>query len=41
VWVDLSNKLHWTLNVAFGEDASRKRNANAAQNVAALNKIAL
>jgi len=37
----IENKLHWTLDVAFGEDASRKRKDNAAQNFATLNKIAL
>jgi hypothetical protein len=33
--------LHWTLDVAFSEDASRKRNGNAAQNYSILLKIAL
>ncbi len=28
----VENKLHWTLDVTFCEDASRKRNNNAAQN---------
>ncbi|MBL4861511.1 MAG: ISAs1 family transposase [Crocinitomicaceae bacterium] len=37
----VENKLHWTLDVAFGEDASRKRKGNAAQNFSTLNKIAL
>jgi len=37
----VENKLHWTLDVAFGEDASRKRKENAAQNFSILNKIAL
>ena len=37
----IENKLHWTLDVAFGEDASRKRRDNAAQNFSILNKIAL
>ena len=37
----IENKLHWTLDVAFGEDASRKRDKNAAQNFSILNKIAL
>ncbi|MCC5918855.1 MAG: ISAs1 family transposase [Cryomorphaceae bacterium] len=37
----IENKLHWTLDVAFCEDASRKRTANAAQNFSILNKIAL
>jgi predicted transposase YbfD/YdcC len=37
----IENKLHWTLDVAFCEDASRKRKGNAAQNFSILNKIAL
>lgn len=37
----IENKLHWTLDVAFGEDASRKRKDNAPQNFSTLNKIAL
>ncbi len=37
----VENKLHWTLDVAFSEDASRKRNENAAQNYSILLKIAL
>lgn len=37
----VENKLHWTLDVAFSEDASRKRNKNAAQNYSVLLKIAL
>lgn len=37
----IENKLHWTLDVAFSEDASRKRTANATQNFSLLNKIAL
>ncbi len=37
----IENKLHWTLDVAFGEDASRKRKGNAAQNYSILLKIAL
>jgi len=37
----IENKLHWVLDLAFGEDASRKRKANAAQNFSILNKIAL
>ena len=37
----IENKLHWSLDVAFEEDASRKRAKNAAQNFAILNKIAL
>src|SRR5690606_33452116 len=37
----IENKLHWTLDVAFCEDASRKRTGNSAQNFSILNKIAL
>ena len=37
----IENKLHWRSDIAFGEDASRKRKGNAAQNFATLNKIAL
>ncbi len=37
----IENKLHWTLDVAFSEDGSRKRNKNAAQNYSVIQKIAL
>jgi len=37
----IENKLHWTLDIAFSEDASRKRTGNAAQNFSILMKIAL
>ncbi|MBU3926402.1 MAG: ISAs1 family transposase [Bacteroidetes bacterium] len=37
----IENKLHWTLDVAFLEDQSRKRDNNAAQNFSVLMKIAL
>jgi predicted transposase YbfD/YdcC len=37
----IENKLHWTLDVAFLEDQSRKRDKNAAQNFSLLSKIAL
>lgn len=37
----IENKLHWTLDVAFLEDQSRKRYTNAAQNFSVLTKIAL
>jgi predicted transposase YbfD/YdcC len=37
----IENKLHWTLDVAFSEDVSRKRIGNAAQNYSVLLKIAL
>lgn len=37
----IENKLHWVLDVAFGEDYSRKRAGHAAQNFSILNRIAL
>ncbi len=37
----VENKLHWTLDVGFSEDASRKRKNNATQNYSILLKIAL
>ena len=37
----IENKLHWVLDVAFSEDASRKRTGNASQNFSILSKIAL
>lgn len=37
----IENKVHWTLDVAFNEDRSRKRKGNAAQNYSCLNRIAL
>jgi predicted transposase YbfD/YdcC len=37
----IENKLHWVLDVAFGEDLSRKRQGHAAQNYSLLNRIAL
>ena len=37
----IENKLHWILDVAFSEDASRKRTGFGTQNFAILNKIAL
>ena len=37
----IENKLHWTLDVAFSEDASRKRIGNSAQNFSIILKIAL
>ncbi|WP_116789528.1 ISAs1 family transposase [Flavobacterium psychrotrophum] len=38
---NIENKLHWSLDVAFMEDQSRKRQDNAAQNLSILTKIAL
>jgi predicted transposase YbfD/YdcC len=37
----IENKLHWVLDVAFGEDLCRKRRGNAAQNFSTINRIAL
>lgn len=37
----IENKLHWILDVAFSQDASRKRTGNATQNFSILTKIAL
>ena len=37
----IENKLHWMLDVNFGEDASRKKAGNAAQNFSVINRIAL
>ena len=37
----IENKLHWTLDLAFSEDQSRKRDENPAQNFSVLLKIAL
>lgn len=37
----IENKLHWTLDIAFREDLSRKRKANGAQNFSLITKIAL
>jgi predicted transposase YbfD/YdcC len=37
----IENKLHWVLDVAFGEDLSRKRAGNAAENFSLLTRIAL
>lgn len=37
----IENKLHWSLDVAFGEDLNRKRAKNASQNFSMINKIVL
>ena len=37
----VENSLHWVLDVAFGEDHSRVRKGNAAQNFAVIRHIAL
>ena len=36
----IENKLHWTFDVAFNEDNSRKRAKHATQNFLVLNRIA-
>lgn len=38
---NVENQLHWSLDVVFGEDQSRKRIRNAAQNFSTIRKIAL
>jgi len=37
----IENRLHWALDVSFGEDLERKRAGHAAQNFSLLNRIAL
>ena len=37
----IENSLHWTLDVAFGEDKSRKKEGYSAQNFSIINRIAL
>jgi predicted transposase YbfD/YdcC len=37
----IENKLHWTLDVAFGEDKSNKRAGHAAENFSFISKVAL
>jgi predicted transposase YbfD/YdcC len=37
----IESKLHWALDVSFGEDLDRKRQKHAAQNFSLLNRIAL
>src|ERR1035441_281394 len=37
----IENKLHWVLDVGFGEDLDRKRAGHTAQNFSVLNRIAL
>ncbi len=37
----IENKLHWHLDVSFGEDSLRLRSGHAAENIAIMNKITL
>ncbi|CDG96822.1 H repeat-associated protein YhhI (fragment) [Xenorhabdus bovienii str. puntauvense] len=37
----IETKLHWQLDVSFGEDGQRLRSGHAAENMALMNKIAL
>jgi len=37
----VENKLHWTMDVCFGEDQSRARAGHAAENLATLRRLAL
>jgi len=37
----VENKLHWSLDVTFGEDASRLRDGHAAENLSRLRRLAL
>ena len=37
----IENRMHWVLDVAFQEDQSRIRTGHAAQNMAALRRLAL
>ena len=37
----VENSLHWTLDVAFHEDSSRKRTGNSAENFSIICRIAL
>ena len=37
----IENQLHWTMDVLFDEDASRKRSGNSAQNFAIIRRMAL
>ncbi len=37
----IENQLHWVLDVVFGEDQSRARTEQAAENLAALRRLAV
>ena len=38
---EVENKLHWRLDVGFGEDQNRTTNHNAIENLSILNRLAL
>ncbi|HEU0144876.1 MAG TPA: ISAs1 family transposase [Nitrososphaera sp.] len=38
---EIENKLHWMLDVSFGEDSSKKQAGDAAQNFSLISKVAL
>lgn len=38
---DIENNLHWSLDVSFNEDGSRKRAGNSAFNFSVINRLAL
>ena len=37
----IENRLHWVLDVAYGEDKSRVRSGNAAQNLSMMRQVSL
>ena len=37
----IENSLHWRLDMIFGEDESRRRKGNSAENFSVINRIAL
>ena len=37
----IENKLHWCMDVIFGEDKSKKQAEDSAQNFSLINKVAL
>ena len=38
---NIENKVHWVMDVCFGEDRSRARSGHAAENLATLRRLAL
>ena len=38
---NIENKVHWVMDVCFGEDQSRARSGHAAENLATLRRLAL